>query len=279
MRWCLLFLLGCVSSLALCQGQYIEKHDVVYTQGGGTPQLLDYYQPIADRSRPAIVFVHGGGWTGGSKEDFADWGRYYASFGYFCISINYRLTPQFAWPAQIDDTQAAVRWLRKNARQMGVNPNRIGAVGASAGGHLVLMLGTTDTLNDVDPNLHGFSSKVKAVADYYGPSDLTNPREWRSDIWQLITWLVGVPWTFGNPAYQAVSPLSYVSPDDAAMLVFHGDADVIVPVSQSRRIVNAFIANGVPVQYFEFPGEGHGFTGGPATTSILALNNFFATRL
>jgi len=272
---------------ALAGAQVTEVHDIVYTQGGGAPQTLDLYAPAlpSQALRPGIVFVHGGGWSAGSKDDFADWGRYYAGFGYVSISINYRLSPQYSWPAQIDDTQAAVRWFRKNAAAWGVDPKRIGAVGASAGGHLVLLLGTTDTLNDKEPSLHGYSSKVQAVGDYSGPTDFSKPSEWNPDIWQLIAWMVGETtppgpiWNVFNMNYRKASPIFQVTSDDAPTIMFHGDADPVVPVDQARRMFAALTAKGVPVSYYEFPGEGHGFTSGPFWVSINALTDFFAAHL
>ena len=276
------YLLLCVALLAsFAQAQVgsNEFHDIVYTQVGGVPRLLDLYKPPIQtfQLQPAIVFVHGGGWAGGDKSDFADWGRYYANLGYVCISINYRLIPQYSWPAQIDDTQAAVRWLRRQAPALSVDPNRIGTVGASAGGHLVLFLGETDTLNDIDPLLHGYSSRVQAVVDYYGPTDFSNGAEWDPSIWSLIQYLVGV--TGQKRTFQTASPIQYVTPDDAPTLIFHGDADPIVPVAQSRRIVARMKTAGVQVSYYEFPGEGHGFGGAAGTQSINLLTAFFQAKL
>src|SRR5690242_6344876 len=113
----------------MCPAQYgvTVYKDIVYTRASGYPQTLDAYlpTPVTSLSRPGIVFVHGGGWAAGAKEDFAWWANYYASKGYVCTSINYRLAPQHVWPAQIDDTQAAVRWMRKLAPAMAMNPARI----------------------------------------------------------------------------------------------------------------------------------------------------------
>jgi acetyl esterase/lipase len=253
---------------------------VVYTTASGFPQKLDLFQPLfTSRSRPAIVMVHGGGWSGGDKSAYTALGRHYAGLGYVCASINYRLTPTHVWPAQIDDTQAAVRWMRKNAFVLGLDPNRIGAVGASAGGHLVLFLGETDTLNDFDPLLSGYSSRVQAVVDYFGPTDMMFPWEWAPNIWTLIQNLVGQAWRPGSEAYQAVSPLYFVTPDDSPTVVFHGTADPVVPFAQSQRVVAAFQSKQVPVYYFEFPGEGHGFTGATNNFTINVMSAFFAQEI
>lgn len=258
-RSCLVVALACAWTVGCAQFQVIEVHGIVYTQGGGTPQKLDLYLPsnAAGTGRGGIVFVHGGGWVGGSKADFADWARYYASKGFVCSSIDYRLTPQHQWPAQIDDTQASVRWMRKWAPFLGVNPTKIGAVGASAGGHLVLFLGSSDTFNDVDPDLRGYSSRVRMVVDYFGPTDFRYPNEWDPNIWQLILSLIGPNSSPGK--FAQASPLTHVSVGDAPALIFHGALDTIVPVIQSRRLAKKMSAIGVGNEYVEFADEGHGF--------------------
>ena len=269
-----------LSTLGYSQGGVRETYDIVYTTASGFPQRLDLFQPLfTNRSRPGIVMVHGGGWSGGDKSAYTTTARYYASLGYVCVSINYRLAPAHVWPAQIDDTQAAVRWMRKNYRSLGLNPAKIGAVGASAGGHLVLFLGETDTLNDFDPNLSGYSSRVQAVVDYFGPTDLMNPREWNPGVWPLIQNLIGQPWFPGTPAYQAASPLYFVSAGDAPTVIFHGTADAVVPVGQSQRIVPVMQASNVPVNYYEFAGQGHGFNAAYNNLSIQVMTTFFGQRL
>jgi acetyl esterase/lipase len=272
-------------ALAVCQAsaQYgvTEIQDLVYTEASGFPQRLDLYlpTPLTNLGRPGLVFVHGGGWAAGSKADFAAFARYYAAKGFVCTSINYRLTQVQPWPAQIDDTQAAVRWMRKFAPFIGLNGNRIGAVGGSAGGHLVLMLGATETLNDFDPALTGYSSRVQAVVDFYGPSDMANRLEWRTDIWPLITALAGKPYSPFSMQYRAISPINYVTPDDAPTVIFQGDIDDIVPVAQSRRIVDRMVQRGVPVFYYEFPGQGHGFDGPTSALCLQVMDAFLPAAL
>jgi acetyl esterase/lipase len=269
-----------IATLGFAQGPVTETYDVVYTTASGFPQRLDLFQPVLTRrGRPGIVMVHGGGWSGGDKSAYTALGRYYAGLGYVCASINYRLAPAHVWPAQIDDTQAAVRWMRKNSRALGLDPARIGAVGASAGGHLVLFLGETDTLNDFDPALSGYSSRVQAVVDYFGPTDLMNPVEWAPNIWTLIQNLIGQSWRPGSAAYQAASPLYFVTPDDAPTVVFHGTADATVPVAQSQRIFAAFQASQVPVSYYQFAGQGHGLSAATNNFTIQVMTAFFGDRL
>lgn len=276
MRAVFLVLAVLLAALGMAQGGVRETYNVVYTTASGFPQRLDLFQPVAlNRSRPGIIMVHGGGWSGGDKSAYTATARFYASLGYVCVSINYRLAPAHVWPAQIDDTQAAVRWMRKNHKVLGLNPARIGAVGASAGGHLVLFLGETDTLNDFDPALSGYSSRVQAVVDYFGPTDITFPGEWAPGIWTLIQNLIGQTWFPGSPAYQAASPLFFVSAGDSPTVIFHGTGDATVPVGQSQRIVPVMQANQVPVTYYEFPGQGHGFNAAYNNFSIQVMTTFF----
>ncbi len=246
---------------ALAQFAVQEVPDVVYTQASGFPQALDLYLPfpVTSTARPALVLVHGGGWMFGDKSDFADWGRYFAARGYVCASVDYRLTPTHIWPAQLDDVQASVRWLRRHAVALSLSPERIGTVGGSAGGHLALFLGARETLNDFDPDLRGYSSRVRAVVDIYGPTDIGDLTEFRRDLWVLVFALMGQPWSRQSLVYRAASPITFVTPDDAATLVFQGALDDVVPPSQSRRLVDRMRASGVPVEYFEFADQGHGF--------------------
>ena len=138
--------------------------------------LLDAFRPNGElKTRPAILFVHGGGWSGGDKKDFRDLAIGATNAGYATFSVGYRLATEKTnkYPAQIDDVQRAVRWIRAHAARFGVDPNRIGALGASAGGHLVALLGTRDTRDNSIAELTAYSSRVTCVVDMFGPTDFT----------------------------------------------------------------------------------------------------------
>ena len=141
--------------------------------GDGEPLLVDIARPkVAKAPMPAVLCVHGGGWSGGSK----DWIRIdLAMRGYFVVSVGYRLAGKSTWPAQIEDCKLAVRWIRANAAKYHVNPNKIGATGHSAGGHLAACLGAMGKVPALDGNgpYRGISSRVQAVVVYAGPSDLS----------------------------------------------------------------------------------------------------------
>src|SRR5581483_12164402 len=139
----------------------VEK-DVSYGTVQGESLLLDVMRLPSPSLRPGIVFVHGGGWRGGDKRDFLALAQGFAQHGYVCFSVNYRLVNAKGhhFPDQLDDVQRAIRWIRANASRYGVDPNRIGAIGASAGGHLVALLGTVETRNDQPQELSAYSSRV-----------------------------------------------------------------------------------------------------------------------
>ena len=146
--------------------------DVAYVTDGHERQKLDLYIPYSESKCPLIIWVHGGAWYAGSKDDYAPLD--YLSDGYAVASINYRLSQHGLFPAQIEDCKAAVRWLHAHAENYNLDPDHFGAWGTSAGGHLAALLGTTAdvTLFDIGENLNK-SSAVQAVVDYFGPTDFS----------------------------------------------------------------------------------------------------------
>lgn len=150
-----------------------EEPDVPYGEAGGEPLLLDVYRPpVRDRPRPAVLLFHGGGLVKGSRTDMADPARKLAAAGYVTFAVEYRLfqaeTGQNAWPAQLDDAQRAVRWVRANAATYRIYPVRLAAVGHSSGGYLASMLGVRETRDNADAALAGYSSRVNCVTDLAG---------------------------------------------------------------------------------------------------------------
>src|SRR5262249_12628746 len=148
----------------------VIHRDLPYVTGGHQRQTLDLYLPSAEQPVPLIIWIHGGAWRVGSKED--DLPLDYLAQGCAVASINYRLSQHALFPAQIEDCKAAVRWLRANATRFKLDPQRFGAWGPSAGGHLAALLGTTGAVRafEVGANLV-VSSRVQAVVDYFGPTD------------------------------------------------------------------------------------------------------------
>ena len=249
-------------------------------------QKLDLYLPPGEAAapRPAIVVVHGGGWRGGDKQR-GQWARIpaqYASDGYVAVSVNYRLTGEAPWPAQIEDVKAAVRWLRAHADKHAVDVNRIGAYGNSAGAHLVSLLGLvkqSDGLEGNGPHQEQ-SSMVQAVCASATPTDFLNWREPGVVPERLgRTFLAGPSDTLRDRARQA-SPITYARGDAPPFLLIHGTADETVPIGQSDRFANALRAAGAEqVRYMIFDDESHGVFQRQRLLTYPAMKAFFADAL
>lgn len=267
--------------------------NVVFCSPGGTALRMDLYFPEEPSVRPTLVFIHGGAWTTGTKEESQElWLRLLreplVGRGFIVASIEYRLSGGAGghqWPAHIQDSQCAVRYLRAHAGEYGILTDRIGAWGTSAGAHLAALLGTApDDAFGPAGEWNGFSSRVVAVVDLYGPADLT------ADDWK--TWQTAVfPAVFGtgnqqDPVLADASPVTHVSSGDAPFLIFHGDEDVIVPVTQSGALDEALDAAGVSSELVVVANGNHGLNPeisgpiDPAPEEISArIVDFFAGRL
>ncbi len=234
--------------------------DIAYRDGHALWKL-DLAMPRArsDSPRPAVVIVHGGGWSRGDKRANL-WARYpleYAQHGFVAVSINYRLVPDDRFPACIEDVKTAVRWLRANAGKYNIDTQRIGAYGNSAGAHLALMLG----LSGPDPILEGSgphqeqSSRVQAVVASASPTDLVN---WSSSSESTSRLLGGDPADLEARARLA-SPLYHVSKDAPPILLIHGIRDTTVPYDQPRRLIQALTEAGASdLAFRSYPDGDHG---------------------
>ncbi len=241
--------------------------DLEYVPNGHERQKLDLYLPPQGEGSaplPLIVWVHGGAWLGGNKNSCP--AAQFLKEGFAAASINYRLSQHAIFPAQIEDCKAAIRFLRANAGQYNIDPNRIGVWGASAGGHLVALLGTTGDVNDFDkgPNLQ-FSSKVQAVCDFFGPTDFTKMSAFESSMDHDApdapeAKLVGGPVQENKEACKKANPITYISKDDPPFLICHGDKDNLVPHNQSVLLYEALKKAGVEVTFHTVEGGGHGFS-------------------
>jgi len=242
----------------------IVYRDLPYVTNGHERQKLDLFLPREGKNLPLIIRIHGGAWLSGSKE--GEWPQDYVRYGYAVARINYRLSQHAIFPAQIEDCKAAVRYLRANAQKYNLDPNRFGVWGASAGGHLVALLGTTGDINefDVGENLT-VSSKVQAVVDYFGPTDLLQVESHRLPNGKVSnspdlpeSKLIGGP-IQDNPEKAAkANPITYITKDDPPFLIIHGDKDQLVPHHQSELLEAALKKAGVPVTFYTVKGGGHG---------------------
>ena len=227
---------------------YNISRELVYAQHGGQDLLADVYIPTGAGPFPGVIVIHGGGWYKGAKEDMTDIAKTLVANGFTAASISYRFAPEHVFPAQIHDSKAAVRWLRRNAEQFKVDPARIGAFGYSAGAHLAMLLGVTtaaDGLEEPKADL-SISSQVQAVVAGGTPADLLafNENETMKDF-------LGGSKAAMPEVYQQASPIIYVSTGDAPTFLYHGRFDWVVDVEQSRQLNAALQAAQVPVEYSE----------------------------
>ena len=257
------------------------EKDIAYTNVAGKPLLLDLARPKTGTGPfPAILCIHGGGWRAGDKKEFLGAVFSLAQQGYVAATVNYRLVPDNHFPSQIQDVKTAVRYLRSRARELHIDPDRIGVFGGSAGGHLALLLGTTDA-HDFPPvgEYPGLSSAVQAVVSLAGPTDLTQRFPAASE--GLVTGLIGKSRAEAPGAYEQASPLHHVSATDAPVLAIHGTKDELVPYAQSTALAAALKNVGVEVELFTIPDGGHGSGGKPEdwNAGIVKMVDFFDKHL
>lgn len=231
--------------------------DLVFDERGGRPLAIDIFVPQNVVAPPLIIFVHGGGWISGDKTMYADEVGYWLEQGYACVLASYRLAPLSTFPAQIEDLQDLVMYLRENHEKYGYDPKRFVAFGNSAGGHLAAMLGSCDTYFGTQHLTAAY--KVEAVVSICGLLDLREPRTNHNAIgWSFLEQFLGT--LDDEPKNIQASPLAQVSPGDAAMLIIHGELDDIVPVSQAHAMATALKSAGLDHELVILPGEFHSFS-------------------
>ncbi len=269
------------------------ERDISYVPDGDKSQTLDLYLPEAasDKPLPLIIWIHGGGWRGGSKAGCPPMG--WVPAGYAAASVEYRFSQKAVFPAQIQDCQAAIRFLRANSKKYNIDPDHIGVWGDSAGGHLVALIGTSGGKKAFPPigGNEDQSDRVQAVCDWYGPADFNSVMKQAEEdknaknIFKFNTpadpysGLIGVSLAENSEKGAAVSPVHYVSKDNPPILIMHGTHDALVPFAQSVELLEALKKEGVDAQLQKFPGAGHG---GPifGTTPVKGLiKTFFDKNL
>jgi acetyl esterase/lipase len=242
------------------------ERDLVFARPGAKELLLDLYLPPPGREKPAlVVWIHGGAWRTGSKAEPPM--RFLVGRGFALASISYRLSQEAIFPAQLHDCKAAIRWLRAHENDYGYDAARIGVVGASAGGHLAALLGTTGGIAELEGNIGavGPSSRVNAVVDFFGPTDLLQMSKFPSKLDHdgpdsPESQLIGTP-VQQNPAKaERANPIRYITADDPPFLIVHGDQDPLVPLNQSTLLSDALRRAGVPAELRILRGGGHGGT-------------------
>jgi acetyl esterase/lipase len=244
------------------EGVVYEK-DIQHGTGGGGPLLLDIARPEKATKAPCIVVIHGGGWRGGNFKVHVPHILEFAKRGYVSATVQYRLVPKGTYPAQIEDVKCAVRHLRANADKYGIDKDRIGAIGFSAGAHLSMLLGTMDKADGLegDGGNPDQSSKVQAVVAYFGPTDLTQP-DYPDNVKQMINDLVGGKVADKLDVAKSASPITYVDSGDAPTLIYQGTKDRLVPYTQAVLMAEAMTKAGMPGRIELLLGADHGW-GGP----------------
>jgi acetyl esterase/lipase len=208
---------------------------------------------------PAIIYIHGGAWRMGNYTHNRN--HFLAEYGFFTISIGYRLSYQATFPAQLDDVKAAVRWLRKYADYHHIDPDRIGVWGHSAGAHLAALLGTTGHLESITDPTQQFehSSRVQAFATLSAPTDFLQMGGSHEDANSPESQLIGGQIGQHPDLVARANPISYVQADAPPALLIHGESDQIVPCSQSHLLAEALASKGNPVELHTFSNTGHNF--------------------
>jgi len=257
--------------------------DLEFAAPNGTPLLLDLYLPIgAERPVPVIVWLHGGGWRIGDRKLGPDFRVRFAEQGYAMASIEYRLSSEATFPAQIHDVKAAIRWLRSAADEYGLDSGNIGLWGSSAGGHLAALAGTTGfgRLEGLELENQDFSSEVQAVVDGYGPTDFLqmeehsnvelkpsidpesirlHPVRSHTESDSPESQLLGAPIQTVPHLVREANPISYIDKNVPPFLILHGLSDAAVPAHQSELLYNALIEQENEATLCLIQGLGHGF--------------------
>lgn len=255
------------------QGIEIEQ-DVPYGSARGRPLLCDVLRPEQPASErlPCIVYIHGGGWRQGDKASgTARLAPLVATGNYVGVSVGYRLSGEAKWPAQIEDCQAALRWIREHAAELGIDPERIGVWGFSAGGHLSAFLAVTEGMKEIDALETRGKERVRCAVAMSPPvyffNEDRNPELREGMLYELL----GT--TFGEKpeVYKQASPAAYVHPDTPPILFVSGDADQVVPFEPIRRFSDDLEAQGVEAPLIRLVGAGHRYRSAELESRIAAF--------
>jgi acetyl esterase/lipase len=255
----------------------VFEKDVVYGKAGDVELKLDLSRPKnpSGKQLPCILVIHGGGWKGGDKSGHQDMTWHFAQKGYVSATVGYRLAPRHQFPSQVHDVKCAVRYLRAHADKYGIDPKRFGAIGFSAGGHLSMMLGTTDASAGLEGE-GGWPdqpSQVQAVVNFFGPTDLAAD-DIPPVVLGILSDFLGGSKTDKPEEYRKGSPLTHVSPGDAPMLHLQGTKDPLVPHTQVYKIIDAMTKHNVPGRAEFLLGAGHGW-GPPELQRTMAISQAF----
>ena len=260
-------------------GRVTTEEGVVFGTGGGRDLKVDIYTPPGNPiSAPGVLLIHGGSWRSGDRSQLRGYGILLGRLGYVCVACEYRLSGEAAWPAQIHDAKAALRWMRANATRLGVDPGRIAVSGNSAGAHIALVLGGTPNLPEFEGTggNPGVDTSVRAVISFYGPSDFGSDPEMAQG---AVAELMGPGVT--ADALRGASPVSYTKPGYPPTLLIHGNGDETVDPEASLRVYWELAKAKVPVELHMYEGLPHAFDSSPiyGRQSADIMANFLARHL
>lgn len=228
-----------------------ERNDIEFARPGGVPLTLDAWVPAGKGPFPAVIVVHGGGWENGAKRSYEKpLLPVLTDEGFAWFTINYRLAPQYKYPAAVEDVEAAVRWVRRHAKEYKVNAKRIALAGESAGGHLVAMVGVRPAKD----------TRVQAVVDFYGPHDLKKRETERGEVGKNLRQFLGIEKLdeAGLAKLAEASPMTYVKKGLPPFLFIHGTKDTAVPYEQSPLMCDKLKAAGNRCEVYTVEGAPHG---------------------
>lgn len=252
------------------------RDNIAFSRRGDQPLEAILYCPTqpAQAPYPIIIWVHGGGWRHGTRHNNREICETIAENGFICLSIDYRMSHEAVFPAQIQDCKCAVRYVRANAEKMNASPGKIGVWGLSAGGHLVALLGTSEGVQEFegDGGWPDESSAVQAVCDWFGPTDLSqmpkSQREFDNGDPSPESLLIGGAIQDNPDKVQKANPITYISDSTPPFYIAHGTADSVVPFNHSELIHAALVEQGIDVTFEKLENAGHGGPGFEADSSL-----------
>lgn len=227
-------------NVSLAEEEYEKLEGVPFISHNNADLLADVYMPRSEGQHPGVLLIHGGGWLAGGRRELRRVAMQMAPLGFTLVAIDYRLAPKDKFPAQIDDCKAAIDWMRENAAKYKIDPNRLGAWGYSAGGHLAALLGTTCPF-------------ISAVVAGGAPCDF---RPIKPDNRFLAFWLGGSPREMPG-VYEKASPAYHISPDDPPFFFYHGQNDFLVPIDQPFKMASLLQAAKIPAEVYTVTEKGH----------------------
>ena len=243
------------------------QRDIPYAQDANQYHLMNVYIPEGDGIFPAIVYIHGGGWTAGYRDSYDSVGSFYARRGIAGFSIDYTLTAEnTSWPQAIQDVILAIRHIKENSAQYRIDPERVAVMGDSAGGHLASLVGTLSGNESFLTGKAGkvaISSRVCLVIDYYGPTDFQFIGECGPNCnpYCLVEAFLGdVSYEMNQSRWSEASPATYITDDDPIFVIAHGTNDPLVPIAISESFISKLDGVGVETYFVKVEGGVHGFS-------------------